>query len=138
MFPSLLENDMFSAKSLRTTLVLVLCLEVAWLPLSAASRMPTDSRPSSSKAKQDPQELTDILNYISHGWDSLTRSLTSCDMFKDIKSSEPWQSGNLLLVDNIRTAHTRESFEGPREVLVAMADAMNLAGSSPAIEAAAN
>ena len=31
---------------------------------------------------------------------------------------EPWQAGDLLLVDNIRTAHSREPFEGPREVLV--------------------
>jgi hypothetical protein len=35
---------------------------------------------------------------------------------------EPWQAGDLLLVDNLRTAHAREAFEGPREVLVAMAD----------------
>jgi hypothetical protein len=31
-----------------------------------------------------------------------------------------------MLVDNVRTAHGRESFEGPREVLVAMADAVHL------------
>ena len=31
---------------------------------------------------------------------------------------EPWQAGDLLLVDNIRTAHSREPYEGPREVLV--------------------
>lgn len=37
---------------------------------------------------------------------------------------EPWQAGDLMLVDNIRTAHSREAFEGPREVLVAMADPM--------------
>lgn len=35
---------------------------------------------------------------------------------------EPWRSGDLLLVDNIRTAHGREPFEGPREVLAALAD----------------
>src|SRR5256885_14468579 len=35
---------------------------------------------------------------------------------------EQWQGGDLMLVDNVRTAHGRESFEGPREVLVAMAD----------------
>jgi hypothetical protein len=38
------------------------------------------------------------------------------------------------LVDNIRTAHGREHFEGPREVLVAMADAVHLADCSPTIE----
>src|SRR5882672_2174072 len=40
---------------------------------------------------------------------------------------ERWQAGDLLLVDNIRTAHARESFAGRREVVVAMADAVHLA-----------
>jgi alpha-ketoglutarate-dependent taurine dioxygenase len=35
-----------------------------------------------------------------------------------------WQAGDLLLVDNVRTAHGRESFDGPRELVVAMADAV--------------
>ncbi|RKT02231.1 alpha-ketoglutarate-dependent taurine dioxygenase [Streptomyces sp. 3211.6] len=35
---------------------------------------------------------------------------------------EPWQSGDLMLIDNIRTAHSREAFEPPRDVLVAMAE----------------
>ncbi|KFG01255.1 SyrP [Streptomyces scabiei] len=35
---------------------------------------------------------------------------------------EPWRPGDLLLVDNIRCAHSREPFEGPREVLVGLAD----------------
>jgi alpha-ketoglutarate-dependent taurine dioxygenase len=47
---------------------------------------------------------------------------------------EPWQAGDLMLVDNIRTAHSREPFEGPREVLVAMADAVRLADCSPPVE----
>lgn len=47
---------------------------------------------------------------------------------------EQWQAGDLMLVDNIRTAHARESFEGPREVLVAMADAVRLTDGSPAIK----
>src|SRR2546426_7444318 len=41
---------------------------------------------------------------------------------------ERWQAGDLLVVDNIRTAHGRESFEGPREVVVALADAVRVAG----------
>src|SRR5437773_8335311 len=45
-----------------------------------------------------------------------------------------WQAGDLMLVDNVRTAHARESFEGPRDVLVAMADAVHLADCSPTIE----
>ena len=50
---------------------------------------------------------------------------------------EPWQAGDLMLVDNIRTAHSREAFEGPREVLVAMADAVRLADCSPTVEVSA-
>ena len=50
---------------------------------------------------------------------------------------EPWQAGDLLLVDNVRTAHGREEFEGPREVLVAMADAMHLSDRSRTIEVTA-
>jgi len=47
---------------------------------------------------------------------------------------ERWQAGDLMLVDNVRTAHAREPFEGPREVVVAMADAVRLANSSPTIK----
>jgi alpha-ketoglutarate-dependent taurine dioxygenase len=50
---------------------------------------------------------------------------------------EPWQAGDLMLVDNVRTAHSREPFEGPREVLVAMADAVSLADCSPTVEVTA-
>jgi alpha-ketoglutarate-dependent taurine dioxygenase len=49
---------------------------------------------------------------------------------------EPWQAGDLMLVDNIRTAHSREPYEGPREVLVGMADAVRLGDRSPAGEVA--
>ena len=46
---------------------------------------------------------------------------------------EAWQAGDLLLVDNIRTAHSREAFEGPREVLVGLADPVRLADCSPTV-----
>ena len=42
-----------------------------------------------------------------------------------------------MLVDNVRTAHSREPFEGQREVLVAMGDALRLADCSPTIEVTA-
>ncbi|MER5912432.1 TauD/TfdA family dioxygenase [Streptomyces sp. NPDC001982] len=48
---------------------------------------------------------------------------------------EPWRSGDLMLVDNIRTAHSREPFTGEREVLVGMAEPRRLADSSPTPEA---
>src|SRR5437773_1554743 len=50
---------------------------------------------------------------------------------------ERWQAGDLMHVDNVRTAHARERCEGPREVRVAMADAVHLADCSPTIEVAA-
>jgi alpha-ketoglutarate-dependent taurine dioxygenase len=50
---------------------------------------------------------------------------------------EPWQAGDLMLVDNIRTAHSREPFEGEREVLVAMADSVRLSDHAPTFEVTA-
>jgi alpha-ketoglutarate-dependent taurine dioxygenase len=41
---------------------------------------------------------------------------------------EPWQAGDLMLVDNVRTAHSREPFEGTREVVVAMAEPVRVSG----------
>jgi len=47
---------------------------------------------------------------------------------------EPWQAGDLMLVDNVRTAHSREPFTGPRDVLVAMAHPMPPAdGPTPGV-----
>jgi len=59
------------------------------------------------------------------------------EVYQDNTVRESWQVGDLMLVDNIRTAHGRESFEGPREVLVAMADAVRLADCSPTVEVTA-
>jgi alpha-ketoglutarate-dependent taurine dioxygenase len=58
------------------------------------------------------------------------------DVYEANTRREPWQDGDLLLVDNVRTAHARERFEGAREVLVAMADAVHLADCAPTIEVA--
>src|SRR5260221_5096510 len=41
---------------------------------------------------------------------------------------EAWQAGDLMIVDNLRTAHGKEPVEGPREGLVALADALPIAG----------
>ncbi|MFI5688074.1 TauD/TfdA family dioxygenase [Streptomyces sp. NPDC051636] len=48
---------------------------------------------------------------------------------------EPWQAGDLMLVDNIRTAHSREAFSGERQVLVAMAEPRRLPDCCPNPEA---
>jgi alpha-ketoglutarate-dependent taurine dioxygenase len=54
-------------------------------------------------------------------------------VYVDNTVREPWQAGDLMLVDNIRTAHSREPYEGPREILVGMADAVRLADCSPTV-----
>src|SRR5881296_49451 len=60
------------------------------------------------------------------------------EVYEANTAREQWQAGDLMLVDNVRTAHGKEPFEGPREVLVAMADAVHLADCSPTIEVTAN
>lgn len=35
---------------------------------------------------------------------------------------EPWRAGDLLVVDNLRTAHGRDPSRGPREIVVALTD----------------
>ena len=54
------------------------------------------------------------------------------EVYEANTAREPWQAGDLMLVDNVRTAHCRDPYQGPREVLVAMADAVRLADCSPA------
>ena len=56
------------------------------------------------------------------------------EVYEAHTAREPWQAGDLLLVDNIRTAHSREPYDGPREVLVGLADPVHLADCSPTIE----
>jgi hypothetical protein len=60
------------------------------------------------------------------------------EVYEAHTARERWQAGDLMLVDNVRTAHGREPFEGPREVVVAMADAVHLADGPPAIEVTAS
>ncbi|GAA1271583.1 TauD/TfdA family dioxygenase [Pseudonocardia aurantiaca] len=39
---------------------------------------------------------------------------------------EPWQAGDLMLVDNVRMAHSREPYQGDREVLVGMSEPLRM------------
>ncbi|MFD8087296.1 TauD/TfdA family dioxygenase [Kitasatospora sp. NPDC059722] len=41
---------------------------------------------------------------------------------------ETWRDGDVLVVDNIRMAHSREPYEGPREVAVVLGDPVRLPG----------
>jgi alpha-ketoglutarate-dependent taurine dioxygenase len=54
------------------------------------------------------------------------------ETYEAATTRHPWQAGDLLLIDNIRTSHSRDPFQGPREVLAAMADPVHLAAWSPA------
>jgi alpha-ketoglutarate-dependent taurine dioxygenase len=42
-----------------------------------------------------------------------------------------WQAGDLLLVDNVRTAHSREPYRGPREIVAGLADPVRPADCVP-------
>nr|WTB09520.1 amino acid adenylation domain-containing protein [Streptomyces antimycoticus] len=49
---------------------------------------------------------------------------------------EPWRRGDVLVVDNLRMAHSREPFEGQREIVVVMGDAVRMLGRfQPATDA---
>jgi alpha-ketoglutarate-dependent taurine dioxygenase len=56
------------------------------------------------------------------------------EVYEEHTVREPWRLGDLLLVDNIRTAHSREPFEGPREVLAALGDPVRLTDCAPTFE----
>ncbi|HEX2090930.1 MAG TPA: TauD/TfdA family dioxygenase [Longimicrobiaceae bacterium] len=43
-------------------------------------------------------------------------------VYRECTVSFPWQAGDLLMLDNMLTAHAREPFKGPRKILTAMAD----------------
>src|SRR5882724_7850195 len=60
------------------------------------------------------------------------------EVYEAHTARERWQAGDLMLVDNVRTAHGRERFAGSREVLVAMADRVRLVDCSPTIEVTAS
>lgn len=56
------------------------------------------------------------------------------EVYEANSARERWQPGDLMLVDNVRTAHAREPFEGERELVVAMADPVHLSDCSPTID----
>ncbi|WP_405059155.1 TauD/TfdA family dioxygenase [Kribbella sp. NBC_01505] len=47
-----------------------------------------------------------------------------------------WRPGDVLIVDNLRSAHGRDAFRGNRKIVVAMGDPVALADCSPTVAAA--
>ncbi|MBR7826934.1 TauD/TfdA family dioxygenase [Actinospica sp. MGRD01-02] len=50
---------------------------------------------------------------------------------------EAWRPGDLLVVDNVMTAHGRDPFRGARRIVVAMGEPVELAQCKPTVEPAA-
>jgi hypothetical protein len=53
------------------------------------------------------------------------------DVYDAHAVSRPWQAGDLMLIDNIRMAHSTEPHCGPRDVVVGMAEPVRLADCVP-------
>lgn len=43
-------------------------------------------------------------------------------VYRQVQVSFPWQRGDVLMLDNLLVAHSRNPFVGPRKIIVAMAD----------------
>ncbi|MFC9242052.1 TauD/TfdA family dioxygenase [Streptomyces decoyicus] len=48
--------------------------------------------------------------------------------YRDATVGEPWQDGDVLLVDNLRMAHSREPYQGARDIVVIFGNPVRLAG----------
>jgi alpha-ketoglutarate-dependent taurine dioxygenase len=55
------------------------------------------------------------------------------DAYDSATVREAWEVGDLLMVDNIAAAHGRESFGGPRHIVVAMGEPVPLADCAPTV-----
>jgi alpha,alpha-trehalase len=69
-----------------TGAVLWVSLGVARAQSTAAGQAPGAARQAATSRQAESPGLKDILGYISRGWGQLTRSMESCDSFKDVKS----------------------------------------------------
>jgi amino acid adenylation domain-containing protein len=55
--------------------------------------------------------------------------------YRRAAASFPWQPGDILMVDNMLTAHARNPFEGPRRIVVAMAEMIGKRDAADGISA---
>jgi alpha-ketoglutarate-dependent taurine dioxygenase len=44
------------------------------------------------------------------------------ELYNQIAVTFSWQKGDVLMLDNFLTSHGREPYQGPRKILVALAD----------------
>ncbi|GAA2352690.1 amino acid adenylation domain-containing protein [Streptomyces violaceusniger] len=81
--------------------------------------------------------LTDVYGPEGLPFDTATGDGTpvTADMVETINAvydrftvGEPWQEGDVLVVDNLRTAHAREPYEGRRDIAVVLGDPVALPG----------
>jgi alpha-ketoglutarate-dependent taurine dioxygenase len=56
------------------------------------------------------------------------------DAYESIVVRDPWQRGDLLIVDNVRMAHGRDAYVGDRVVALTMAAPLRLADCRPTVE----
>ncbi|HKR11124.1 MAG TPA: amino acid adenylation domain-containing protein, partial [Pyrinomonadaceae bacterium] len=55
--------------------------------------------------------------------DSVMNEILS--VYKHLEVTFPWQKGDILMLDNLLTAHARNQFAGPRQIMVAMGDMLD-------------
>ncbi|MDH2424453.1 TauD/TfdA family dioxygenase [Sphaerisporangium sp. TRM90804] len=64
--------------------------------------------------------------YLGNGEDITAEDLTAIRAAYDqVLYRFAWQAGDVLLVDNLACAHGRDTYEGPRRVVVAMTDSVD-------------
>jgi alpha,alpha-trehalase len=68
-----------------------LCIAILWTAGPLTDALDSQSTPQVAPKEESYHSLDDILHYISHGWDRLSRSMNECDTFFDSKTEgEPF------------------------------------------------